>query len=213
MLFTDRTYFTYDPTLCGLKDTEVALKLADEYIRLYSPKPNPPIFFEVDRSAGVALDPQWGTPKTARTQFSRELSIPAINTFSSQKFRLWWNKVTTRGDTFWLSNLGLQKANYFPIQGDQVYWSGYRLTILEVSVPPESYWGQTGVWTSLTVTCVLAPYGDAMPPANLSTLNPGEFSGGNNFNPKMAGYMGGYRPVLPQPVPQNLREGGPTRAP
>jgi len=213
MLFTDRTYFTYNPTLGTVGDTVVALNMADEYIRLYSPQPLP-IFFEVDRSPNVALDPQWGTQRTLRTQFSRQLSIPAINKFDSQNLRLWWNKVTTRADRFWVSNLSLQKANYFPIQGDQIYWTGYRLTIINVNPDPNGYWGQTGVWTSLMVDCVLAPYGDAMPPANLAILNPGESATGQNIGAKYpGGYMGGYTPVLPQPVPSTFRDAGPTNAP
>jgi hypothetical protein len=212
MLFTDRTYFTYDPNLGALGDTTVALKMADEYVRQFSAKPTP-IFFEVDRSVGVTLDPMWSTPKSPRTQFSRQLNIPAINSFNSQKFRLWWNKVTTRGDTFWISNLGLQAANYFPVQGDQVYWTGYRLTIIEVSVPPEAYWGQTGVWTSLTVTCVLAPYGDAIPPANLAVINPGEQGGGRNTGAHKPTLTAGFTPVLPQPMPSTFNDQGPFTAP
>lgn len=199
MKFTDRTNFTYDPALGTIGDTVVALSMHDEYIRKYSPNPQP-IFFEVDRGTGVTLDPQWGNPTSPRTTFSRELSIPSINNFDSQKFRVWWNKVTSRGDRFWLSNLGLQKANYFPIQGDQVYWTGYRLTIINVNVPPESYWGQTGVWLGLVVDCVLAPYGDALPPSDLSKLNPGETGGFNNAHSRG---NGGYTPVLPQPFNQS----------
>lgn len=200
MLFTDRTNFTYDPELGALGDTVVALAMADEYITKFGARPTPK-FFEVDRSAGVTIDPQWGTPRATRTQFSRELTIPAVNKFDNQNFRLWWNKVTTRGDRFWVSNLGLQRANYFPIQGDQIFWNGYRVTIINVNVSPEAYWGQTGVWTSLMVDCILAPYGDAMAPANLSALNPGERGGGQNMQPGKAGYTGGFNPVLPQPLP------------
>jgi hypothetical protein len=61
-----------------------------------------------------------------------------------------------------------------------VYWTGYRLTMINVSVPPESYWGQTGVWTGLVVDCVLAPYGDLTPPADLSKIAPAEQAGGQN---------------------------------
>ena len=178
MRYSERQNFTYDPQIGTAKDTSIALKMFHEYVCRLSPRPFP-TFFEVDRSpAAENVDPMWGTPRSARTLFTRELTIPAINQFQSQTFRVWWNRVTTRGDRFWTSNLALQQADYFPVQGDLVYWNGYRVTIINVSIPPECYWGQTGVWTGLVVDCFLPPYGDAVPPANLSTVAVAERSAG-----------------------------------
>jgi hypothetical protein len=180
MKYSERQEFKYDPQLGTVRDTGIALRVFDEYVCRFSPRPFPS-FFEVDRSpGGTTLDPLYGTPRSARQQFSRTLEIPSINEFPEQKFTVWWNKVRTRGDRFWLSNLGLQKADYFPVQGDMVYWTGYRLTVINVSIPPSAYWGQTGVWTGLIADCVLAPYGDLTPPADLSKIAPAEQAGGRN---------------------------------
>ena len=193
MKFSDRIQFTFDPQLGTIGDTVTALGLADEYVTRFAPNP-PPRFFEVDRpKGGENLDELWGTNKTRRLQFTdRVLNIPALNQFSSQSFRPWWNRVTTRGDRFWISYLGLQRADYFPIVGDQVYWNGYRLTIINVNVPPESYWGQTGIWTALTTDCVLAPYGDALLPPDLSRPAPNELAGNVNLPAPRVGENQGF---------------------
>jgi hypothetical protein len=66
----------------------------------------------------------------------------------------------------------------------------------------------------MTVTCVLAPYGDAIPPANLAVLNPGESSTGQNFSAHKTPSLGGFSPVLPQPVPSTFHDViPPTNAP
>lgn len=180
MKYTERLEFTYDPQIGTIGDTATALAVADEYVSRCSPNPYP-TFFEVDRSiAPENVDPMWGTPRGPRTLFSRTLQIPAINMFGTQTFRVWWNRVTTRGDRFWIANLALQRADYFPVQGDMVFWNGYRITIVNVSIPGESYWGQTGVWTGLVVDCFLPPYGDAKLPGDLSQIAPAERGAGYN---------------------------------
>ncbi len=171
MLYTERKEFTYDPQLNAVQDTVIALKLYDEYCTRYSPKP-PPRFFEVDRSVAT-VDPIWHMPTGPRTEFKRELDIPGINQFQKPKWSLTKLGITyQRRDLFWLSNLALQKFNYFPLRGDMVYWVGYTYTIIEVNVPPESYWGQTGVWTGLTVDCVVPADGDAVQAYPQATLVP-----------------------------------------
>jgi hypothetical protein len=180
MRYTDRTQFTYDPALNTIADTAIALRLHDEYIRKYSPAPNPPKFFEVDRGDG-AVDPMWQMPVGANVNFTRELELPAINIFKTQTFKpkvkfdsFPTDRVTTRRDQFWLSNLSLQAADYMPMRGDQVYWNGYRHGITLVIVPPESYWGQTGVWLGLVVECEILGAKVDTPVAQLATPVPAE---------------------------------------
>lgn len=176
MLYTERKEFVYDPQLGELYDTKQALKLADEYCRRYGSRPTPR-FFEVDRAV-ENVDPYWHIPKSVRTKFSRELDIYAINQFQKPSWPLTKLGITyQRKDLFWISNIALATANYFPLRGDMVYWTGYRYVIIEVNVPPEAYWGQTGVWTSLTVTAVVPADGDAIPSFPKDTIGPAERPG------------------------------------
>lgn len=176
MKYTERKEFVYDPKLGDLRDTRVALALADEYCRKFGSNPTPR-FFEVDRSVGT-IDELWHMPKAIRTKFLRELDIYAINQFQKPDWRLSKLGITyQRRDVFWMSNLSLAKADYFPLRGDQVYWSGYRYIIIDVGVNPEAYWGQTGVWTSLIVTCIVPAAGDAIPAFPQSKLAPAERPG------------------------------------
>jgi hypothetical protein len=181
MKYTDRPEFKYDPAMAALHDTNIALRLHDDYVSSYAPRVNgvpAVIFYEVDHSPGK-IDPLWHQPIAARTEFSRTLTIPAIANAEKPDWRLKaTGLVPTQVTRFWLSNLGLQKADYFPARGDQVSWVGYRYGITEVVVAPEAYWGQTGVWLGLYVRAVIVPEGDAPPVPNAAVLVPAEQSHG-----------------------------------
>jgi hypothetical protein len=162
MKFTARREFKFDPELGARADAAIALRLFDEYCRRYSAQP-PPRFFEIDRSP-EHIDGLWHVPVEDRHQISRQLDIYAINQFKKPV----WNRTKLgityqRRDTFWLSYLALQKFDWWPLQGDLLYWVGYRYLVLDVNVPPECYWGQTGVWTGITVECIVPADGDAIP--------------------------------------------------
>ena len=182
MRYNDRRQFVYDPKLNALGDTRIALALHDEYISRYSPQPDKPVFFEVNRGAS-AVDPMWQAPVGHTILFHRELPLSAINRFQTQTFRpklkfdsIPTDRVTTRRDQFWISNLELQRNDYFPIRGDQVYWNGYRHQITLVIVPPESYWGQTGVWLGLVCECELLGTQQAKDISELQTAQPAELA-------------------------------------
>ena len=162
MKFTDRKEFVYDPELFKREDVTVALRMHAEYVKRSSPVPYPK-FFEVNR-ADSKFDDLWHVPLDERTVFARALAIPAINVFEKPNWTLTkLGLIPQRKDKFWLSNLGLQEADYFPERGDQVYWNGYRYTIREVVLDPTSYWQQTGVWLGLVCECIITPVGDARP--------------------------------------------------
>jgi len=178
MRFNERKTFVFDAEVFRRKDTETALKIYDEYIRKHSPTPTPR-FFEADRGDGT-IDKLWHTPVTERTQFTREIDLPCINMFQKPDWRLSVVGITPqRRDNFLTSLLALQRLDYFPVRGDQVYWMGYRYMILTVVVPPEAYWQQTGVWMGLYCECVVSPEGDARPLVDLSSRAPSEVSGSN----------------------------------
>lgn len=175
MRFTERPNFIYDPAMGGLADTVTALRIHDEYVRQYSARPAPR-FLEVDRST-TKIDPLWHVPMSKQTQFIRQIILPAINKFERPN----WNLtpigiVPQRKDTFWVSNLGLQRVNWFPNRGDMVIWNGYRYGIIDVIVPPESYWGQTGVFLGLKMLAIIVPEGDIMPLDNVNVVTDPEMS-------------------------------------
>jgi hypothetical protein len=171
--FVERKEFTYDPALFRRADTQTALKMHAEYVRAHSPNPYPK-FFEVSRK-DCQIDTLWHVPLDDRTVFSRILELPAINVFERPDWRLTKiGLVPTRKDKFWLSNLALQEFDYFPERGDQVFWNGYRYTILQAVLDPTAYWQQTGVWLGLVCECVLAPQGDARPILDVSVPVPRE---------------------------------------
>lgn len=161
MRFTERTEFQFDPALGNLADSEVALKLFDEFTRKCGSRP-PLKIFEVDRDP-AKVDPLYHEPVAVRTPYSRVFEIPAINYFDKPSWKLSKLGITyQRRDQFSLSYLGLQKADWFPLRGDQLDWVGYRYQIIDVVLPPEGYWGQTGVWTGLAIDCIVPADGDAV---------------------------------------------------
>jgi hypothetical protein len=173
--FSERPDFLYDPALAGLAETTTALKIHDEYVRQLSARPAP-LFLEVDRAVSQ-VDTLWHVPMVGRTQFSRQIRVPAINTFERPQ----WNvtpvgMVPQRKDRFWLSNLGLQRVDWFPNRGDMVAWNGYRYALIDVVIAPEGYWGQTGVWLGLYVVAVVVPEGDAAPLDNVNMVVDPEIS-------------------------------------
>lgn len=174
MHFSERKEFECDPLLFALKDTQVALRLTDEYYRKCSARPTPK-FFEVDRAPGQ-IDPMWHMPTNIRTQFSREIEIHALNQFQKPKFTdLLKTGITyQRKDFFWLSHIALIKFDWWPLRGDQVFWNGFRYTIIHVDVPPEAYFGQTNVWTAIVLECVVPADGDAIPAFPKNKLQPAE---------------------------------------
>jgi len=164
MRFNARKQYYYDPALFARNDVKTALRIQAEYVRKHAPIP-PPHFFEIDRS-DQEIDHLWHVPKSDRSHFSRELNVPAINMFEKPDWRLTkLGIIPQRRDKFWLANLILQEPaiDYFPMRGDMVFWSGYRYMIINVALPPEAYWQQTGVWLGLTVECIIVPEGDAKP--------------------------------------------------
>lgn len=175
MKFSERKEFTYDPTIFKRSDTQTALGIQAEFVRKGSPVPYPK-FFEVDRSEG-GFDDLWHMPVSDRTKFSRVLEIPALNYFEKADWRLTRiGVIPQRKDKFWLANLALQEADYFPLRGDQVFWNGYRYIIINVVLEPGAYWQQTGVWLGLSVECSIALQGDARPEPDLSKPTPAELS-------------------------------------
>lgn len=163
MRFSERKEFLYDPELGEKKDGRIALRLFDEYCQKFSARP-PPRFFEVNRDP-AGIDPIWHENENVRHQFLRTLDIYGINQFQKPSLTELLKTAITyqRKDTFWLSNLALKAFDYWPLRGDYVYWNGYRYMVLHVGLPPECHWGQTGLWTGLTVDCIVPAGGDALP--------------------------------------------------
>lgn len=174
MLFEDRKEFRYDPELAELGDTPVVLRMFDEYVRAYSPKP-PPKFFEVERKV-ENIDPIYHMPVATSPVYSRTFAdIPTINQFSKPSWKLTRLAISyQRRDFFWLSYLSLKKVNWWPLRGDQVDWNGYRYMLLEVVLPPECYIAQTGAWTGIVVDCIVPADGDAVQgwPKKVNKMSP-----------------------------------------
>jgi hypothetical protein len=175
MLFTLRKEFQYDPEVFRASDVQIALAIHDEYVTKHSARPTPR-FFEIDRAI-ENVDPIWHTPKGNRSPISRQLDIPAINYFQKPRWsRTPAGQVPQRKDVFWVSNLGLQRADYFPSIGDMIYWNGFRYGVMHVTIPPEAYWQQCNVFLGLTCECEIVPEGDAKPLQDLSKINISEIS-------------------------------------
>lgn len=185
--FTDRKEFIYDSEIfVRRKDLITALQIHAEYVRVSSPIPYPK-FFEVDRSI-TKMDPLWHMPLTERTVFSRTLDVPAIVQFEKPDWRL--TKLglkPVQHFKFWLSNLHLHPLDevtknvpkalcldYFPQRGDQIYYIGYRLMIINVVLEPGAYFGQTNVWLGLICEASIVPDGDARPIPNQGVAAPAE---------------------------------------
>lgn len=186
MRYSQRNEFLYDSELFKRSDTQTALQIHAEYVRVSSPNPYPK-FFEVDRNA-TKVDDLWHMPTTERTTFSRTLDVPAIVNFDKPDWRL--TKLGLKPIQrfrFWLANLHLHpndktspndtipiRLDYFPLRGDLIYYIGYRLMIINVVLDPKAYWAQTNVWMGLVCEATIVPDGDARPLPNLGIASPSE---------------------------------------
>ncbi len=173
MHFLDRKEFTYDPSLSGLAETAMPLKIHREYTTRYAPRPYPK-FFEVDRDAGH-VDDLWHVSLEDRTHFARVIDMPCLVSFTRNDWKLTPVGLRPfRQDKFVLSNLILQELDYFPNRGDLVFFNGYRLAIVNVVLEPQGYWGQTNLWLGIVVECVIPVQGDARPILDVSQVVPSE---------------------------------------
>jgi hypothetical protein len=211
MRFTERKEFVYDPEVFRLRDTQVALSMYAEWVRVTSPRPYPK-FFETDRDT-TKIDDLWHVPLTERTTFSRTLDIPAIASFEKPDWRLTKLGITPlQRFKFTLAALHLHpldesakkeknpiRLNYFPLRGDMIYYMGYRLMIINVVLEPAAYWQQTNVWMGLVCEASIAPDGDAKPIPNLGVTAPAEEPG----TPPMADWPG-FPPTGPTNTPHDF---------
>lgn len=173
MTFCERKEWHYDPAQYRLADVQTALKIHDEYIRGMSPRPYPK-FYEVDRRS-EKYDDLWHVPLDERTVFSRVLEVPAIINAERPDWRLTRVGIVPQQKyKVWLSNLGLQEANWFPVRGDIMYFNGYRNMIINVVLEPTSYWQQTNVWLGLVLETCIPADGDARPLIDPGTPPPSE---------------------------------------
>ena len=90
MKFTDQKQFLYDSDIFKRHDTQIALRIHDEYVRKMAGRTQPDnkpatVFLEVSR-APADVDQLWHSPAERRTRISRELPIPAIVRFDKATF-------------------------------------------------------------------------------------------------------------------------------
>jgi hypothetical protein len=161
--FNERKEWQYDMAQYGLADTQTALKIHAEYINKMSPRPYPK-FYEIDRRS-ERYDDLWHVPLDDRTKFSRVIDeLPVIVQAERPDWRLTRVGIVPQQKyKVWMSNLGLQAANYFPTRGDIMYYNGYRNMIINVVIEPTSMWMQTNVWLGLLVETTIPADGDARP--------------------------------------------------
>lgn len=173
MKYSERKNYTYDPEIFKRRDTQTALKIHDEYVYRHSGQPHSK-FFEVDRGPG-SFDPVWNTPVSGTTKYSRTIELPSIVQFDKLDWKLArQGRAAKQRWRLWVSNLGLQKADYFPTPGDRIYHSGYLTEITAIDFEPNSYWQQTNVWLGLIVIAEIVPDGDAQPLTDPSTVPPAQ---------------------------------------
>jgi hypothetical protein len=179
MKFSEVKQYVFDSELAKRSDVRIAMQLHHEYVSKYSARTGDgkpaAAFYEVDRAA-ENVDPLWHTPRGGQVTFSRIIHLAAINQFEKPDWRLKAQGLTPqRVDRFWVSRTALVDADYFPVRGDYVAWNGYRYGVLELSIPPESYWAQTNVWLGAVVRAVIIPEGDS-PPVPANVVLPAELS-------------------------------------
>jgi hypothetical protein len=186
MRYYERKEFLYDSEIFRRSDVKIALQIQAEYVRTFSPIPYP-TFFEVNRQDNN-FDDLWHMPLPERTTFSRTLDIPAIVNFEKPDWRLTKLGIKPiQHYKFWLANLHLHPldettkdipkiitTDYFPLRGDQIYYNGYRLMIINTVLDPKAYWAQTNVWLGCVVEASIVPDGDARPIPDLSVAAPAE---------------------------------------
>ena len=173
MKFTERTEWHYDPQIFRRKDVDVALGLHAEYVQRHSPIPYPS-FYEVDRRAEF-VDPLWHVSLEERTVFSRIIDMPALIQAERPDWRLTKVGIAPQQKyKVWMANKWLQKADWFPMRGDIMYYNGYRNMIINVVLEPQSFWQQTNVWLGLVAETVITADGDAKPLVNPSSPPPAE---------------------------------------
>lgn len=172
--FQERREFLYDQELFGRQDVALALGLHAEYIKVHSPKNPQPRVMEVDRRS-EKFDPLWHVSVDERTVFSREFEMPMLIKAQRPDWRLTRiGLVPQQQCKFWMANLHLQQADWFPMRGDYIFWNGYRNIIVNVVLEPETFWQQTNVWLGLVCETVIPAEGDARPVINPAHAVPRE---------------------------------------
>lgn len=176
MRFTERKDFLYDTQLFGATDAATAMAIHDDYISRHAFSRPKPRVFEVDREPDN-FDTLWHMPLDERTKVSRQFDITTLVEPSKPDYRLTRiGLVPQRRCRFWMSNLELQRVDWFPQRGDLIYWNGYRNMIIEVVFEPESFWHQTNIWLGLAVDTIIPADGDARPLVNLGQAAPREIA-------------------------------------
>lgn len=178
MLYSERKNYLYDPVIADLPDAKRMLRLAMEFAEQSTARPMPN-FLEVDRTSG-SIDPYWHMSKTPYTTFRRAICLPSVRrTARPQLVNGPQGQAYIRRDDFWVPNLALQLQDYFPQNGDEVAWNGYRYQVIEAIIDPETEFGQTGLWMWIVCRCLIVPLGDAQfpPSRQLGGIIPAEVPG------------------------------------
>lgn len=173
MRFHERLEFHYDAAAAALSDTQTALGLHAEYIKMNTPVPMPKVF-EVDRQSSK-YDPLWHVPLDERTPFARTFDLPML--VKAEKLDMRYTRVgivPQQRCKFWMANLHLEEADWFPMRGDYIFWNGYRNMIINVNLEPTSFWNQTNVWLGLSCDTIIPAEGDARPLTNMAEAVPRE---------------------------------------
>lgn len=156
-----------------LSDTQTALNVHAEYIQRMSPRPYPK-FYEVDRRSEKS-DDLWHVSLDERTVFSRIIEMPVLVQAERPDWRLTRVGIAPlQKYKVWMANLLLEKADWFPMRGDIMYYNGYRNMIINVVLEPTSYWQQTNVWLGLVCETCIPADGDARPLLDPGTPPPAE---------------------------------------
>ena len=103
MRYTDRKVFLYDPNLFTAYDTQMALRIHDEYVRRGAARPNPR-FFEVDREA-TSYDQVFHAPMSRQTFSKRSpiVELAALVQFQKPSWTMLKTGLTPQQRyTFWL---------------------------------------------------------------------------------------------------------------
>ena len=162
MRFEQRKEFLTDPEVFRLADVTTALGIYAEMCEKFSAHPKPK-FLEIDRASGN-YDDLWHFSLDSNEKFSREIEVPAINSFVKQNWKRTKIGITpARIDQFTIAHNTLKSVDYFPEHGDRVFWQGRRYHVVEIDIPGEAYWGQTNQWMGILITAIVAKEGDSLP--------------------------------------------------
>lgn len=159
-LFRDKTIDAGLLNISGLADLKEALLITDEWYRQY------PVLTlkEVESCCSDGIDRMDGEPVDGILKFVRTVNVHAALKQDDPVVKLMkTGRSTDQNVKFHIGLLQLYLANYWPGEGDRLFYRGVLHDVIQVVAAPVDYWQNSAVPMHITVTAVISNLSGNLP--------------------------------------------------